>query len=276
MGVFMKIYGIINSRMKKLIFLFFLFAEFEGFALTKKQCLNDFNELKNHLIIDSISYENIQKSGMFDYEKVFSNIKNQILAEETDDISQKVFFDIIYNNLRGIPDHHIALWFNNEYFDLGLHETFFFSSEKGGIRLPTLSKDGKKYIKGIYKKQSVFKNEQSDDFYKFFKEIDISSPSIFNFIKSHNQAYIRIPNFNEEHNRIELERFVDFGKESSKMDIVVIDLTENQGGNISYFSRFLCAFSDIDYEDDFDNNFATDYIFTRNILRKKIIPYLLN
>ena len=52
-------------------------------------------------------------------------------------------------------------------------------------------------------------------------------------------------------------------------------MTENQGGNISYFSRFLCAFSDIDYEDDFDNNFATDYIFTRNILRKKNYPILI-
>lgn len=255
--------------MKFVKFLLFLLISEFAFSenmLTKEQCLEDFEELKIHLTEDSVSYDNIVNSGRFDYEKSFSAIYDRIKALPDDTVSEDDFFNLIYENLRGIPDHHIGLVYKNELFALGWHETFFIGKSEESINVPVFSKNEPQFLSGVFRKQSVFKKEHPDEFNSKFKEICITAPIEHKIITTEKQMYIRIPDFSDENSSEALERFVSAGKIVRNKEFVVIDLTGNKGGDLRYTTKFLCNFFDIKYSEKKHNQLAIKVLITKNIL----------
>ena len=249
------------KKMQVLIILFISQILYAETQLTKAQCFEDFEELKIHLTQDSISYENIIKSNRFNYEKCFLEIHDSI-KKKRDGMSGDEFFNLLYKNLRGLPDHHIAFLYDNDYFDLGLHETFFLGEDEESLQVPSLTSK----MNGTFRKQSVFKNEQSQAFNENFKEINISSPNQHKIITTKNQIYIRIPNFDDNFKE-DLNRFSSSGKFAQKKDFIIIDLINNNGGGLETFIQFLFNFFEINHKHRVEgSDLCTRFLMTENIL----------
>lgn len=270
-------------------------------VLSRSQCLEDLEQLKNHLADDCLSYEKIVRQGLFDFEAGFQKIHNEIVDFASPEITDEDLLLLFDKNLQGLPDHHISVRTEETICPLFQHEIFFDSGlvleetdvpgtftvienprrildmESGdtmrdffGVSMVPKFSDGKKRLTvGCYVRDSLadvpaYAIVRLNGIPVNFYTPDITSAREYKNILRAGQLFMRIPNFNNENDDALLE-FSDFGSIAKNKDLVIIDLTGNYGGYISYVLRFLCNFFDKKYDGDMDFKLFAEILLNREI-----------
>jgi hypothetical protein len=270
--------------------------------LTKKQCYEDIASLQVHLTKDCVYYDEALAAHRFNYTTAFDNIKKEIQEYKTETIPVQSFFDSIYINLRGIPDHHTAFLYRTEYYPLAYHDTYYdtgVTAEKingsyfvysESVTVPDsifgmeiLQDENVNFVRAYSKRSAVFHVGKfsrqkilktcihiKDNTGRIIgREVSVNpvklcSCSQHKILFKNKQMYIALPDMENKKN---LERFVTAAKLLQRNDysLLVLDLTGNQGGDFSYVYRFILNLLNIPYTENDVMKVLRKYLITENI-----------